>query len=132
MSVTYRIDAQTGLVETLCKGHVTLDEVLAHFAELERDPALPERLDVLLDLEETTSQPRREQLVEVTQAIDRMRSNVAWGDFAIVASRDVLFGMSRMLAVFAEELFEAAQVFRTRQEAEQWLHERRTARSAAQ
>jgi len=121
MAVTYQLDRERGLIETLCTGEVTLDEVLHHFQELEADASLPERLDVLLDLGPMTSLPESEQLREVTRAVDRLKTRVAWGTCAIVARRDALFGMSRMFQILAEGLFARSRVFREREAAEDWL-----------
>jgi len=40
---------------------------------------------------------------------------------AIVASRNVLFGMMRMFQVLAQNSFTTTQVFRTAEDAEAWL-----------
>lgn|SRR5262245_31400000 len=121
MPVSYEIDRAAGRIDTRCTGDVTLDEVMRHFAELRADPSTPERLDVLLDLDGTTSTPESPQLRQVTRAIDQLTAKLRWGACAIVASRDSLYGMSRMFAVFAEGLFAETQVFRDRQAAERWL-----------
>jgi hypothetical protein len=121
MPVTYKLDPVAEVVETRCTGGATLDEVLAHFRELEADPSLPEKLHVLLDLAEMTSLPDRDQLKQVTRAVDQLSDRLRWGACAIVASRDALYGMSRMFEVFAEGLFAQTHVFRSREEAERWL-----------
>jgi hypothetical protein len=121
MPVTYQINRETSFIETHCTGEVTLDEVLGHFQQLEAEPSLPERLDVLLDLAEMTSLPDSAELQEVTRAVDRLRAMVEWGACAIVASRNALFGMIRMFEVLAEGLFVRIHVFRERTEAERWL-----------
>jgi len=98
---------------------------MGHFLELEADPALPKRLDVFLDLDKTTSLPESDQLQDVTRAIERLQAKVEWGSCAILASRDALFGMSRMFEVFADGLFSRSCVFREREEAERWLNDTR-------
>lgn len=121
MPVSYEIDREAGRIETRCTGDVTLDDVLRHFEQLRADPSTPDRLDVLLDLEGMTSIPESTDLHQVTRAVDRLTVKLRWGACAIVASRDSLFGMSRMFAVFSEGLFAQTQVFRERQAAERWL-----------
>lgn len=121
MPVAYKINRAAEFIETHCTGEVTLDEVLDHFRQLETEPLLPKRLDVLLDLDEMTSLPESDELLEVTRAIGRLKSKVDWGACAIVANRDALFGMIRMFEVFAEDLFFRTHVFRTRGDAKQWL-----------
>jgi len=121
MPVTYQINRETGFIETHCTGEVTFDEVMGHFRQLEAEPSLPERLDVLLDLERTTTLPESAQLQEVTRAVERLKAKVQWGACAIVASSDALFGMIRMFEVFAEGSFDRIRVFRVRKDAERWL-----------
>ena len=98
-----------------------MEQVVDHFRMLEEDPACPGRLDVLLDLSETTSLPESTQLKVVSDEIGRIRSTIQFGACAIVATRDALFGMARMFEVFAAERFHETRVFRILDEAEQWL-----------
>jgi len=120
-SVTYAIDANKGLIHTRCVGQVTVDQVINHFRELERDPVCPNRLDVLLDVHEMTSVPESDQLRAVGREIARIREKVGFGACAIVARGDAIFGMMRVFAVLAEQYFRAIRVFRGDAEAEQWL-----------
>lgn len=125
MPVTYQIDAATAIIRTKCSGDVTLDEVIGHFHELERDPHRGDRLDVMLDLSEQTSIPQSGDLRVVTREIGNIRASVQFGACAIVACTDVLFGMIRMFQVFTEDLFREVCVFRSVPEAEEWLAGRR-------
>jgi len=126
MPVSYHLHPEAGFVDTRCTGALTLDEVMRHFEDLEADPVLPRRLDVLLDLDDVTSLPESGQLREITGALERLQTRVVWGACAIVAGRDALFGMSRMFAVFTEGLFARTRVFRRRPEAEHWLAQDRS------
>ena len=121
MPVTYKIDTAGETIRTECTGDVTLEEVLGHFRALAKDPDCPPRLDVLLDLSQTTSVPRSEDLRDVVTEIERVRGNVRFGACAIVACTDALFGMLRMFEVYAEQHFRNTSVFRTLPEAEEWL-----------
>ena len=127
MPVKYQIDTANAVIRTECVGDVTLDEVVNHFRELVRDPNCPERLDVLLDLREQSSIPESEQLRVVSREVARAGGRVQFGVCAIVAPRDVLYGMLRMFQVFSEAHFREAQVFRTLAEAELWLAAERSA-----
>ena len=121
MPVTYEIDKAAGIIRTKCTGPVTIEEVIEHFHVLERDSDCPSRLDVLLDLSEETSVPTSDNLMCVTREIGRIRGTVEFGNCAIVACIDVVYGMLRMFQVFAEECFRESHVFRTVSEAEVWL-----------
>ncbi|HXV37131.1 MAG TPA: hypothetical protein VEC18_08275 [Myxococcota bacterium] len=121
MPVTYELNPYAGFIETRCTGDTTFEEVMEHFRELEADPKLPKRLDVFLDLDSMTTIPLSDQLRDVARAVARLKAKVEWGSCAILASRDVVFGMSRMFEVFAEGLFERTRVFRKREDAQRWL-----------
>lgn len=119
--VTYRLDRSTGLIETRCVGPVNLTDVMEHFARLQADTDLPDRLDVLLDLTEVTSVPESVQLRQVADAVARLAANVRLRAIAVVAGRDVLFGMSRVLEAFIAERLERMRVFRAVDDARRWL-----------
>jgi CheY-like chemotaxis protein len=119
--ITYRIDAKKRLIHTRCVGLVKFDEVINHFRELERDPVCPDRLDVFLDLSETTSLPESGQLRAVKDEIARIRERVGFGVCAVVTSGDALFGMMRAFEGLTLHYFREMRVFRVAAEAEKWL-----------
>lgn len=129
MPVTYQLDRAGRLVVTTCAGEVTLGEVLEHFRELEAQPSLPERLDVLLDLSAVSSLPKSDQVREAARSVERLTAKLTWGYLCIVASRDALFGMSRVFEALTETFFEEVCVFRRREDAEQWLTTHRARRT---
>jgi hypothetical protein len=121
MPVYYQIDRATKTIRTRCVGPVTMAEVADHFRALEVDPDCPDFADVLLDLSEATTAPRRQQLRAVTNEIGRIRGRVRFGACAFVACTNELYGMARMFQVFAEDLFRETNAFRSLDEAEVWL-----------
>ena len=121
MPVTYTLDTQTRLVRTLCIGNVTLAEVLEHLREFEKDPNSAGRVDVFLDLTETTSLPVGFQIAAVADQLRKIHETVRFNACAVVAQRDALYGMMRMFQVMAEPYFHAIRVFRNYAEAETWL-----------
>jgi hypothetical protein len=122
--VTYKIDTARKLIRTRCIGDVNPKEVSDHFRDLERDPCRPDRLDVLLDLTETTSLPEAQNLREVSFHIEDLRRSLRFGACAIVACNDVLFGMMRMFEVYATDYFVSTRVFKKIADAETWLESR--------
>ena len=121
MPVTYVIDAQERLIRTRCIGDVTFEEVIDHFQTLQQDPACPPRLDVLLDLSETSTLPESRQLETVSHQIAGVRGRVQFDLCAVIAPREALFGMMRMFEVMAQAHFRSTCVLRTAAEAEAWL-----------
>lgn len=108
---------------------MNLDEVSQHFRSLEGEGQLPEPLDVLLDLSGIGSVPDAAQIQLIAAEIRRLLARIRWGLCAIVATRDLVFGVSRVLEARAEESFAAIQVFRERAAAETWLASERARRS---
>ena len=121
MPLTYSIDVAQNIIRTCGAGDVTLADVISHFRELQNDKRCPPQLDVLLDLTETISLPETSQLTAVTNEIRKIQSKVLFGACAIVASRDVLFGMARIFEVMAQPYFRAISVFRSVEPAEAFL-----------
>ncbi len=126
MPVTYTIDKSLGLIRTRCLGRVTLAEVIAHFRELEIDEECPKRLDVILDLRDTTSLPSSEQLRTVTEKIGQLRNSVRFGACAIVVGSDAWFGTAQVFEVLAARNFSATKIFREIGGAETWLEYQRS------
>ena len=121
MPVTYRIDRSRHLIHTTCTGLVTLQEVLEHFAVLVADPNRTHGLDVLLDLTRIDTVPTSEELRVVASEIAHIRPEIEFGRCGVAASREAMFGMSRMFEVYAEGYFTEVQAFRTVEEAARWL-----------
>jgi hypothetical protein len=126
--ITYQIDKTPGVIRTTCTGFVTFTEVAELFRQLEQDPDCPRKLDVLLDLRETTSLPTSEQLKAVTEQIGRLREKVQFGAGAFVVGTDAFFGTVMVFEVFAARAFRTTKVFREVAEAESWLEQQRKER----
>jgi hypothetical protein len=120
MPITYRIDQERGRIVTECSGNVTLPQVRAHFDQLQRDPACPRRLDVLLDLSEETSLPESPHIRAAAERIGQLE-DIVFQACAILAPQDAIFGMARVFEVFARGHFADIRTFRNRKDAEEWL-----------
>jgi len=121
MPIRYDIDEARGLIRTRCTGMMILPEVIDHFKELRADPRLPRRVNVLLDLTALVNAPERDQLRSVVVEVKDVGASLRWGVLAVVARTDLIFGMSRIFAVFVEDVFTNTGVFRQLAEAERWL-----------
>ena len=129
MPIRHAIDREHSRIRTTCTGLVGLDEVFQHFRALEAERFIPQPLDVLLDLSGISSVPDAAQIQTVAGEIRRMLERISWGNCAIVATRDLVYGVSRILEVRSEESFLATQVFRELAAAEGWLDSERALRS---
>jgi len=131
MPIHHEIDRKRSLIRTTCTGAVNLEEVSQHFRALESERDLPDPLDVLLDLSAISSVPEADQIQLIAAEIRRLLGKIHWGVCAIVATRDLVFGVSRVLEVRAEDAFSATQVFREPAAAEAWLAFERSRRPSA-
>ena len=121
MPVIYQIDGGDRLIRTRCIGDVTFAEVVDHFRALQGDPDFAGAIDVLLDLSELSSIPTSNQIRSISVEIEGIRSKAQFGACAVVATREVVYGMSRMFEAVAAEGFRRMHVFRRVEEAEDWL-----------
>jgi hypothetical protein len=119
--VSYSIDDVEKLIRTTCLSPLTFADVLDHLRTLKDDPACSGRLDVLLDVSDADSLPAATQLGAVATELAGVRAKVQFGNCAVVAPRNAMFGMMRMFEVLAARYFDAIQVFRSSAEAEAWL-----------
>lgn len=131
MPIQHEIDRERCLIRTACSGAVSLDEVLQHFRALEAERNLPDPLDVLLDLSAIETVPESDQILRIAAEIGRLLGKVRWGLCAIVATRDLVFGVSRVFEVRTEDSFSATQVFRDAGSAEKWLTKERARRAGS-
>lgn len=123
MPVEVTVDAATGVITVVARGEITLEDLRASFLDTLAHPDFQPGMDVLLDLTEGGAGGLRPaDLREHLNAIDRHRAQRGVNyRVAVVAPRDVDFGVFRMYGSLADEQAFAVMVFRTRAEAEAWL-----------
>jgi hypothetical protein len=125
MPITFSIDMRASLIRTIGEGDVTPAEVDDHFTELSKVwPRGAKQLDVLLDLSGCTSLPEILQLRAVVSRIQMFGGRKRFGVCAIVATRELLYGLLRVFELLASHRFVAVRVFRNEAAAMVWLRER--------
>jgi hypothetical protein len=128
--VTYQIDAARKLLQTTCSAPLTFAQVIEHFRALKEDPACAGHLDVLLDVSTADTLPVSSQLGPISAELGAVRSKVQFGNCAIIAPRDAMFGMMRIFEIAAGSYFRAIRVFRTAADAEKWMSSQATGEDA--
>jgi hypothetical protein len=122
MPVTYRLDTSAEVVLATAHGIVTDDEFLAYATRMVNDPLIDPAVDQLLDLRDVddaavmTDTIRR--VAEIFRGFDPIPAR---SKLAIVASKDLLFGMARMYEVYRDRDEASIRVFRDIDEARRWL-----------
>ena len=120
MPVRYTLE--DGILTLEPTGTYETQEVVQTFLAALKDPACPHEVGFLLDVTQSESLASRPtgDIRMVAEMLGpyaaRVRSRVA-----VVAAKDVHFGLSQMGAVYSRGVGIAAKVFRTRAEANEWL-----------
>ena len=123
MPITYRLRSDEKLVILIHQGIVTDEEFLSFYRTLYEDNRFDKSFDLLVDLRQTESASRSaEALSEFAEFIRNLFSNTNAGPkVAVVAPKDISFGLARMYEALSGDVpFEFA-VFRTSDEALSWL-----------
>ncbi|MFO7893080.1 MAG: STAS/SEC14 domain-containing protein [Longimicrobiales bacterium] len=120
MPIESRFDSDRNLLITVAEGRLTADDVRTHQRTLASAPDFHPSADHLFDLSRVThfdvDPDRIRDLASVSIFSETSRR-------AVVAPRDVLFGLSRMYSGYRDVAAENLRVFRTLKEALAWLQD---------
>ena len=120
MPVTYRFESNIVVMEMV--GEYSLDEIRQTLLNALADPRRLANACLLVNLTESQSIYKRSQ-VELQSAAQFLAS-LAKGfnnRIAFVSSKDLPFGLARMVSVGADDIGIETEVFRTMAEARRWL-----------
>ncbi len=119
MPISYRIDPAQKVVYTAFEGEVTDQQFVRHAREIGGDAEIDGSFVELIDA--ATSSMKGVTNSGVRDAADALKSSAAVRKIAIVASRNVEFGLARMVVSLADESTTEIQVFREHADAKSWL-----------
>ena len=122
MPIQVRVDETRGLVELVFAGELTDSEFKETVNRYLLEPfaAFPLGLFDLTDV--TVMDVSAESVRNVARRVSlHVDSRLEEGKLAIVAPRDLLFGMARMYEMLRDDSPVEVRVFRERDEAESWL-----------
>jgi hypothetical protein len=120
MAVTHSI--QDGVLTMELVGTYLSADVIRQFLKALNDPKCPPRVALLMDVSRSESLAKRptDEIRMVAEFLGSYSERVG-GRCAVVASPDVHYGLSQMGSVFSESVGITARVFRTKNEAIDWL-----------
>jgi hypothetical protein len=123
MSVSYSWDGPLLRLDLI--GTTEPEEVIRQFKVALADPSATERVELLLDTTRSDSMATRtsNEIRLVAEALKPYVERVQ-GRCAVVAAKDIHFGLSRMGSVYTELIGVDAGIFRTEAEAIGWLRSR--------
>ena len=120
MPVSYRIDPTQKIVYTTFEGEVTDQQIVRHARKIGSDPEIDGSFAELIHAD--TSSMIGVSGSGVREAADALRVSTAIRKIGIVASRNVEFGLARMVELLlADESLIEIQVFREQADARSWL-----------
>jgi hypothetical protein len=123
MPCSYRIDAEHHLIVGLGTGVVTKEDIIFYLHSIANDPAFDPTYDKIeYTCNVTELQLSNRDLQEIAGIIIMGKSSRR----ALVAGRDLIFGVFRMFEVYRGAAQEGNfSVFRTVEDAMQWINEKR-------
>ena len=119
MPISYRTDPAQKVVYTTFEGEVTDQQFVRHAREIGKDPEIDGSFVELIHAD--TSSMKDVTKSGLQAAADPLRISRAIRKIAIVASRNVEFGLARMVVSLADESPTEIQVFREQADAKSWL-----------
>ena len=119
MPISYRTDPSQKVVYTTFEGEVTDQQFVRHAREIGKDPEIDGSFVELIHAD--TSSVKGVTSSGLQAAADALRISRAIRKIAIVVSRNVEFGLARMVVSLADESPTEIQVFREHSDAKSWL-----------
>jgi hypothetical protein len=123
MPMSYKIDADRGLLFVVGEGEVSQAERLAAMQSWMKDPEFRPGLQTLADFSESENVPTLAELEEIVTYIKRHASAIGQVKIAMVTNRAVTFGVARQFGALAPGGFLTVQMFKDRDAALAWLVE---------
>ena len=119
MPIHYSVDSERQLIQITYLGTVTKDDIVQHRHDLENDPRGIAGYDALIDLTASTSVLPSDDVRELA----RFARAQPWPSSrrAIVSASTAQFGSMRMFEMLAESGPRQYRVFRSADEARDWL-----------
>jgi len=122
MPLSYRIDADAGMLVIVAEGFITQSERLSAMETWLRDPDFRPGLNTLCDFSDATSTPTMRELRELVAKIDEHAEAIGKKKVALITSKPVTFGVARQFQNLADFGPLDVEVFRDRGTALGWLN----------
>jgi hypothetical protein len=120
LNIEYEIYEPPGIIVARMMGRVVINDLLRHVDQLAEDSRYRPGLDKLVDMRLVESMELH--VDDENQFVNyKMEKGVRERRIALVAPRDISFGMSRVYQALSESIHEEVSVFRSLDEAINWL-----------
>jgi hypothetical protein len=121
MEFDYKIYPDKNLVITKAVGDSALEDMIIHMNKVNADPAFKKGMNSIVDISEVAIKidiQTMSRLLEYIKTIEKVRGKCKW---AIVAPRDLYYGLVRMFSFLSRDTMIETQAFRTLEEALEWV-----------
>lgn len=123
MNISFHIDTELNTVFTKASGPISINDLIQNATNIQNHPLFRKNMNSLVDL--TKAQPagnidfsKVNKFRSFIESVQDIRGECKW---AIVAPEDLVFGLSRMYAIMADDLSIRTRIFRSEKEAQGWL-----------
>jgi hypothetical protein len=121
MPIEVSIDRKRDLVRRRISGEVSTDDMIRSFEETLRHPEYQPGMNELTDIRDHVHQTTGEDIRKVADTLKERGGFTGNVQHAIVVSRTVSYGLSRMLQMLMDDTPWEVAIFENPGEAERWL-----------
>jgi hypothetical protein len=121
MSHSIKLNEELGVIVLRYRGNVDVAEIRHAFDEMVRLPGFQEGISLVADFRDTMSPLTGEEVQDL--AYYAKQNDADWGvtKWALLASRDLTFGLARMYSSLTADYKVTTSVFRDAKKADDWL-----------
>ncbi len=121
MPIRFNFNPDTGLIHGEFSGVVTAHEFEEMLRELCEADSFPPDCDAVWDCRDIDFRATDREFLNTLIGIRADFPQRGGARLAMIASQDLGFGLTRMFEALSEHLPQTLRVFRTKEDAEQWL-----------
>lgn len=120
MAIEYFYDPQKLLISIVCRGVISIDDRIYFVRRLFDDPNLPEQASILINVNEVTNAPTKEEIGMIGLLIEKLLSRFC-GRVALVNSMIDHVLCSHFVLFNVVKGHSKTRVFASRSEARDWI-----------
>jgi hypothetical protein len=122
MTVTIIVDKKDAVMIHKVTGEITFEEIKSSYKAVLSHPDFQENIRVIWDLRDAdASEIDRQDVIRLARYFETQLKNRAEFKVAVIVSRDVEFGLSRMYQVAAADLPAKIGIFINLEDAKKWV-----------
>lgn len=121
----FNIDQEKNLIQVLCNGHFSVEDIKKGAAKLYGDPRFRKGMDSIVDLSKTTLELDFDRINDLTSFIKANEKTRGQCRVAVIVTSDVIYAVIRMLGLFAEATTMNISPFKRYSEAVAWINQTR-------